>query len=294
MEYILENEFLVVKVSTTGAALTSIKNREGLEYLWQGDPTYWSSQAPLLFPICGSIRDNKAIVGDGKEMKMPRHGIVRKKEFDCEQQSRHSITLAIKSDDEMLEQFPFAAKLAVTYTLEGSSVIQKFTVQNLEEEETMPFFVGGHPAFNCPLVEGDDFTDYYVEFETEETCSVPEQLTEIGLLNLQNRTQCLQGTNRLPLSFDLFAKDAITFDEIKSRSVKLASDKHDHSVQIDFEELPYLILWTTANKGPFLAMEPWLGLSTCSDEGDQFEEKRNVQFAAPGESKNYSFTITIS
>lgn len=294
MEYTLENDYLVVKVSTTGGVLTSIKSKDGLEYLWQADPAYWANQAPLLYPICGSIRDNHALIGDGKETNMPRHGIVRGKEFNCEQQSLHSITMAIESNEELKEQFPYDAKLAVTYTLEGHSVIQKFTVENLEEEEVVPFFVGGHPAFNCPMVEGDVYTDYYVEFEKEETCSVPEQLTEIGLLNVQNRTDFLKGTKRLPLSFDLFAKDAITFDELQSRSVKLASDKHDHSVQIDFADFPYLVLWTTANQGPFLAIEPWLGLSTCSDEGDQFEEKRNVQFVAPGESKSYTFTITVS
>ena len=294
MEYTLENEFLAVRVSTTGGVLTSIKSKDGLEYLWQGDPAYWANQAPLLFPICGSIRDNQAAIGDNKKTQMPRHGIVRGREFDCEQQSMHSVTMAIASDDEMMEQFPYAAKLSVTYTLEGRSVIQKFTVENLGEEDVMPFFVGGHPAFNCPLVAGDDYTDYYVEFEQEETCSVPEQLTEIGLLNLQNRTDFLKGTKRLPLSFDLFAKDAITFDELKSRSVKLASDKHGHSVTMEFEEFPYFILWTTANRGPFLAMEPWLGLSTCSDESDQFEEKRGVQFAAPGESKSFAFTMTFA
>lgn len=293
MEYTLENQFLTVKVSTTGGALTSIKNKDGLEYLWQGDPAYWSGQAPLLFPICGSIRDDRAVIGDQKETRMPRHGIVRKREFNCEQQSMHSITMAIESDDEMLDQFPYAAKLAVTYTLEGHSIIQKFTVENHEEEELMPFFVGGHPGFNCPLVEGDDYTDYYVEFEKEETCSVPQQLTETGLLDVQNRTEFLKGVKRLPLSFDLFAKDAITFDELQSRRVKLASDKHAHSVTIDFQDFPYMILWTTANQGPFLAMEPWLGLSTCTDEGDQFEEKRNVQLAEPGESKSYCFTITL-
>lgn len=294
MEYTLENEFLAVKLSATGGVLTSVKSKDGLEYLWQGDPAYWANQAPLLFPICGSIRDNRAVVGDGKQTQMPRHGIVRGREFDCEQQSMHSVTMAIVSDDEMKEQFPYAAKLSVTYTLEGHSLIQTFTVENLEKEEPMPFFVGGHPAFNCPMVAGDDYTDYYVEFEKEETCSVPEQLTDIGLLNLQNRRDFLKGTKRLPLSFDLFAKDAITFDELKSRSVKLASDKHGHSVTMDFEEFPYFILWTTANKGPFLAMEPWLGLSTCSDESDQFEEKRGVQIAAPGESKSYSFRMTFA
>ncbi len=293
MNYTLENEFLTVGVSTNGGVLTSIKSKDGIEYLWQADPTYWANQAPLLFPICGSIRDNHATIGDGLETHMNRHGIVRGREFTCEQQSMHAITLSITSNEEMKESFPYAAKLSVTYELDGHTLRQTFTVEN-QDEADMPFFVGGHPAFNCPIVPGDDYSDYYVEFEKEETCSVPEQLTESGLLNLQNRTPFLDHAKRLPLSFDLFAKDAITFDELSSRSVKLASDKHDHSVTIDFAEFPYLILWTTANKGPFLAIEPWLGLSTCSDESDRFEEKRNVQIVAPGEKNSYSFTISIS
>ncbi len=40
-------------------------------------------------------------------------------------------------------------------------------------------------------------------------------------------------------------------------------------------------------------MEPWLGLSTCSDEGDVFEEKRNVQIAKSKECREYHFDITI-
>jgi len=44
---------------------------------------------------------------------------------------------------------------------------------------------------------------------------------------------------------------------------------------------------------PFIALEPWTGLSTCSDEGDVFEEKGNIQKAAPGNRRTYSFGITI-
>lgn len=293
MEYTLENEFLTVKVSTAGGELHSIKSRDGIEYLWQGDPDYWADQAPLLFPICGSIREDHAVVGDRKQMHMPRHGIVRKKEFTCDQQSRYAITLSVTSDEKMLEQFPYAVRFSVTYALDGHSVKQTFTVENLESDETVPFFVGGHPAFNCPIVNGDAYSDYYVEFEKEETCSVPET-TDRGLLDLQKRSPFLDHTRRLPLDYGLFATSSIAFDELKSRSVRLASDRHRHSVQVDFEQFPYLLLWTTTNQGPFLAIEPWLGLPTCTDEGDQFEEKRNVQFAAPGEKKTYSYTITVS
>ena len=62
---------------------------------------------------------------------------------------------------------------------------------------------------------------------------------------------------------------------------------------MDFADFPYLILWSSANRGPFLALEPWMGLSACSDEGDLFEKKRNIQKAAPGEARWYGFTITV-
>jgi len=61
MKYLLKNDRLEVGFTSLGGALTSIKNEAGTEYLWQGDPEYWSGQAPVLFPICGSLRDNKAV-----------------------------------------------------------------------------------------------------------------------------------------------------------------------------------------------------------------------------------------
>ena len=53
----LENDELTVQFKQLGGALSSIKDKDGVEYLWQGDTTYWSGQAPVLFPICGSLRN---------------------------------------------------------------------------------------------------------------------------------------------------------------------------------------------------------------------------------------------
>ena len=59
---------------------------------------------------------------------------------------------------------------------------------------------------------------------------------------------------------------------------------------MEYKDFPYLILWSSAN---FVAIEPWTGLSTCSDEGDWFEEKRNVQSVEAGESKEYSYSVSV-
>ena len=293
MEYVLKNEYLTVKFQTVGGTLSSIKDNDGVEYLWQGDKTYWSGQAPVLFPICGSIRGDKAILKNGKETQMPRHGIVRKKEFICEEQTENSITFAIASNEEMYAQFPFDFKLCIKYSLVKNTIKTEYLVEN-KGEEIMPFFIGGHPGFNCPLFENEKYEDYTVVFEEKENCSVPTPVTETGLIDVEHRTPFFENENRLNLKHELFAEDAIIFDELKSRSVHLVSKNHNKSIQLYFEQFPYFILWSTANNGPFIAMEPWVGLSTCSDEGDVFEEKRNVQYVEGKSVKNYAFTIAIT
>ena len=45
----LKNEYLTVQFKTLGGQLTSIKDKDGLEYLWQADPEYWNGQAPIFF-----------------------------------------------------------------------------------------------------------------------------------------------------------------------------------------------------------------------------------------------------
>lgn len=91
MEYLLKNQSLTVKFKTIGGTLSSIKDLDGVEYRWQGDQAYWGGQAPVLFPICGSLRDDRAEIGGDQSTHMPRHGIVRKKEFLCEQSNSRKL-----------------------------------------------------------------------------------------------------------------------------------------------------------------------------------------------------------
>lgn len=92
----LKSDQLQVQFQTFGGALSSIKDKDGVEYLWQGDPTYWSGQAPVLFPICGSVRNDTVVYeyedGSIKKGIIPRHGLVRKKEFDLVEQTDNSHT----------------------------------------------------------------------------------------------------------------------------------------------------------------------------------------------------------
>ena len=63
-------------------------------------------------------------------------------------------------------------------------------------------------------------------------------------------------------------------------------------MRLTFPDMPYLIVWSKP-EGDFVAVEPWGGLSTCSDEDDILEHKRGCLVAKPGETVARGFEIEI-
>ena len=51
----LASEHLACTVDPLGAELQSLTGRDGRQWLWDGDPHYWSGRAPILFPIVGML-----------------------------------------------------------------------------------------------------------------------------------------------------------------------------------------------------------------------------------------------
>ena len=294
---VLKSDHLDVEFQTLGGALSSIKDKEGVEYLWQGDPTYWSGQAPVLFPICGSVRNDTVFYdkedGSQKEGKIPRHGLVRKKDFTLVEQTDNSVTFAIEDDEEMYANYPYHFRLEITYTVTGKTIRTQYKIYNKESEKSMPYFIGGHPGFNCPLLDDEVYEDYYLEFEKPETCTVPKPFPETGMLDLKDRNSWLNNQKEIDLNYDFFSYDAVTLDKLESRTVALRSRKHDKGLKLDFKEFPNLIVWSTLNKGPFIALEPWSGLSTSIEEGDRLEDKKDVKILKPGRFEQLGFDIEI-
>ena len=257
----LKNDKISAAFKTMGAELTSLKDTEGTEYLWQGNPDYWSGQAPVLFPIIGCLRNGTASVSGDKTCSFGRHGIARRKEFTLISSTEDKAVFSLKADEETKKQYPFDFELQMTYELDGQKLKITHTVIN-HDSIPMPFCVGGHPAFNCPISEGEDFEDYVVEFEYPETA-------------------------------DCALLDALIFDQLKSRKVSLKHKDQEKGICVSFPDFDYLGVWSSANDGPFVALEPWSGTSTCTDEDDVFEHKRGIKTLQPGEETSLSFTIEI-
>ncbi len=277
-------------VSTTidsmGAQMMSLKLGDA-EYLWQGDERWWPRRSPVLFPIVGNIRNDVATSAQG-EIHFGRHGIARSCEFAVEEALESEVTFLLCSNDETRASFPYDFELRLTYTAGEKGVTQGYKVTNTGDVP-LPFTLGGHPAFNVPAPGADDaFEDYRLQFTQPWTYSSPT--IEGGLWNLDHQMPLLDNSDNLPLNHRIFDVDTLMFVEVPDRSVKLVGTS-GHGVQLNFPGFDYLGVWSAANDAPFVAVEPWIGCATCSDESDVFEEKRGTVTLQPGESASFAFEM---
>lgn len=271
-----------------GAMLHSLV-KDGVEYLWQGDKEHWGGQAPVCFPIVGVLKGGKANAF-GKPCEMKRHGVARINPFEIKEQGPNSVCFVQKSSEKTKKEFPFDYLLQIKYTVLSNSVTTEYTVKNTGNCK-LPFQIGGHPAFNCPLESGERFEDYSVKFDKvlNHPCLRPD--IHSGIIDISKRYDVIKNSNEIKMDHSLFVDDAMVFDGIKSKSTTLSAG--GRGVQIDYQDFDNLLIWSSANGGDFVALEPWTGISTCSDESDAFENKRGITVLEPGEEASFKFKITL-
>lgn len=284
----IKNENVKVQCLLEGAMLHSLVKDE-VEYLWQGDKKYWAGQAPVCFPITGVLRDSKA-VAFGKPCEMKRHGVARINPFEIREQGANFVSFVQNSSEETKKAFPFDYSLEIRYTVLKNSVTTRYTVKNTGKDR-LPFVIGGHPAFNCPLESGEKFEDYTVEFSgaVNQKCLRPD--VETGLVDISKRYDVLDAPNKINLDHSLFDLDAMVFDNIKPKSAVLSAG--GRGVKIDYQDFDNLLVWSSSNGGNFVALEPWTGISTCSDEDSVFENKRGMTVLEPDCEASFAFKITL-
>ncbi len=281
---------LSATIDAQGAQLMSLATGDG-EYLWQGDERWWPRRAPVLFPIVGCLRNDRAVSAQG-EVSLKRHGIARLYEHTVVDRTPQSVTYELVSTDETRAAYPYDFRLNMTYSVEDGRLTQTFAVTNTGTVE-LPFTLGGHPAFNVPVPggEGESFSDYELVFPERWTARVPA-IDEAGLHDFSRMRELFRDADRLPLSHELIEQLlTLVFVDVPGRSVRLVGAKSGHGVELDFEGFGYLGVWSASADAPFVAIEPWVGCATAYDESDVFEEKRGMLTLAPGASTERAFSI---
>ena len=288
MQFTLKNEKITLTVDSLGAEMRNLQTADGVEYLWQGDPKYWGDRAPNLFPFIGRLTNN-SYQYLGKTYPMGIHGFAAAKEFQVVCQEEDLLVLELASDEEIKKSYPFDFCLRIRYQLKGDTVNIGFTVEN-KGHCTMPFGIGGHPGFNVPLVEGERFDDYELEF------SVPCRPDRVGFtptvyMNGEDKEYPLRDGAFIDLRHDLFDEDAIILKNM-AREITLRSKVSGRGVTVSYPDLPNLGLWHwPKTDAPYVCIEPWTSLPSRQDIVEEFTCKSDMlQLAA---NKTYETTWSI-
>ena len=179
---------IAATVKADGAELCSLKNADGLELLWQAGPE-WPRHAPLLFPIVGQLK-NDQLTHRGKTYEMIKHGVARDQRFEWAEQGAASCSLVLNDNAETRARYPFPFRLTVAYAIGERELEVSLDVTNTGSE-MLPASIGGHPAFNWPLLPGLPKEAYSLTFSDEEPAPI-RRITD-GLMRAKPEPNPISG-----------------------------------------------------------------------------------------------------
>lgn len=292
MELTLKNGEMTAVVTDAGAELIGLTDGTGMEYIWSGDPAYWSGRNPVLFPIVGNLMDGQ-VKCKSETYRMGRHGFARNSVFTVSDRGEHFVEYTLESGEATKGLYPYDFRLCVRHTLHEDGFTTAFTVINTGAE-VMPYCVGAHTAFRCPMKEGESFDDYEIYFPMEETCHT-RVLNQDGCIRNDVTLPMLEHTHVMPLQYEPFIQlDTLIFTDLQSKSVTLRHKTQGHGITMEFADFPLMAFWTNGGRqAPYICIEPWHGCAAEEGETGNFTDKPYVINLMPGEEKTLSYTVTV-
>ena len=268
----ISNGKITAYISTRGAEIIRL-TADGKEIIWEGDTKVWASHAPVLFPICGGLKNDRYTY-EGKEYTLEKHGYARFKEFTAESVFADKAVFLLCSDEESRKSFPFDYELRIIYTLRDDKIEVEYNVKNMGNHN-MYFSIGAHEGYACP----EGIEDYVIEFEKTENLIC----NKVDGTNLSHEQYSVgENTNTLPLKNDYFTVDALVFLNLKSRSVFLKNKNNGQKIKVDFDGFDYLLIWTIPD-AKYICIEPWCGLPDFTDSDGNIAHKTGIITLAAGE-----------
>lgn len=291
MTFTIQKGDAVAICSAKGGELTSFQH-QGIEYVWQGDSRYWSGQAPCLFPVVCRAKEDRVIL-DGISYPMPKHGIARKAEYTPAQVTPDYVVFQLQQSADSKQAYPYDFTLEIIHRVVNDGFSTTYRVTNTDTKR-MPFCIGGHPGFNCPLREGEQFSDYSIRFA--DAFGAVAHVTEPGSGYMDPSSPALHviQNNELPLRYSDYDDDAIVVENLSQKSLQLVNRGTGHGIQFDFASFDAIGFWTPVKMdAPFICLEPWNGLPGGLDETPDMADKKYVKYLEPGASFETGYQVRV-
>ena len=279
----LKNDVMTVSITEFGAEMQNITAADGTQYLWHGDPKYWAGRAPVLFPNCGRMFDDKYCY-EGKEYTLPIHGFAKYYDFEVESATETEAVFLLRDNAETRKMYPFAFEFRVRYALDGDSIVITYDVHNPSTDKPLLASWGSHEAYVCP----EGLTAYDVVFEKEEPLN--SHYVGKGITHATYPVEAPDGV--LPLKDEYFTIDALVFRYLQSKEISLRNRETGRGVKVNFDGIETLLIWTKPG-APYVCIEPWCGLPCWEDFDGNLENKEGIRHIAAGETCSAKHIITL-
>jgi galactose mutarotase-like enzyme len=277
------------RISETGAELKSLSSvSSGQEYIWNGDPAWWSGSAPVLFPVIGGLKGGEYSY-EGRSYKLPSHGFARGSDFSVTRSSADFVELTLMSSPKTREGYPFDFSLAVTFQLENAGIAVRYDVRNTGTGR-MYFSIGSHPAFVLPFA-GGALENYYVLFEREE--SLERWFFKDGIVVAGKTEEVMENSRILNLSRTAFDQGIMIFKHPVSREFSIVNSRNSRAIRVLTDGVPYLGVWSKPGSAPFLCIEPWHGIPDMSDASGNLVDKEGIISLEPRAAFSTGYRVQI-
>ena len=289
MEY-LSNGILELEISPRGAELQSVRRVTcPMEYLWQGDATYWDRRSPVLFPNVGKVWQNTTHV-NGQPYTLYQHGFLRDMVFKKIADEDRHLAFICCADDESRNVYPFDFLVRIDYRLLRNVITVEWTVENKGDQE-MPFQIGAHPGFNYPHFHLDD--DLHGFLSSDAASPWSSTRCDGGFTHPDAFDVEVPHDGLLPLTNETFRCDTIL--EMTGRMHRITLHDKDGKPFVTIRhKMPITAIWSPCDgRAPFICIEPWEGC--CDPEGyvGEFSNRHFTHLLQPGQQWHTSYDIII-
>lgn len=286
--YTLSNNEVTIRVNEQGAELVAL-SKGGVNYLWNGDEAYWGRCSPVLFPIVGRLKDN-SYTHMGVTYSMTQHGFARDSRFELVSIKEDEIWHRVTANEETKKKYPFDFLLDIGYRIDGHKVIVMWKVSNVGTKN-MPFSIGAHPGFFCPLHKEEEQAEYFIDLHSNDSV-VYKLVNEAGYM-VDKAISLPTENGILAITEELFDRDALIFEDGQLNRVSLLDKEKKPYISVSFDA-PLVGIWSPPKKrAPFICIEPWYG--RCDKEGftGEFSERDGIEILEPNEVFEASYIIEV-
>lgn len=219
---------------------------------------------------------------------MPQHGFARDFEFEPITKLDNFHSYVLRSNQITKNRYPYDFELYTTYRLDENKLTTIYKVINTGDV-TLPFGIGGHPAFKIDVHELKK-GNYYLEFEEDEDKIHFLYLVD-GLVGTEYARSRMVDRRRIDIDSNTFNNDALIMKGITSHKVSLKNKESNKTLlTMDFTGFPYLAVWSKPN-APFICIEPWYSTADTIKSTGVFIQKQDIISLKPRETFECKYTV---